>query len=490
MGSVNKYGSLRKHQQRARDVVDEIAKGKRPGSKITTAGVTPGGGKTLMAAIFAGGMADYGLIDQVLVVVPNDPLRRQMLEGFHDHQRGLDRFLSASSSQRTIAGTGRPFGQCVTYQRLTSERSAAKLAKWTAKKRTLVIFDECHHLCEDKAWERGAGRILEASSHGLFMSGTLGRWDEEKIPFIRYDASNKVVVDIRYTRADALSEQAILPVEFKLVDAGVMYSHASVPHDTSLSRATAKEQARALKTALKSADYVADFISTALGDWERYREQYYPSSAIVVCHSQEAARRAMRHVSHAFPKHRAALSLSDDGTKADRAIKRFRSGDVTVLVTVRKAYEGLDVPNASHLVYLGDSRSWPFLDQVIARVTRFNKNSTLSWSDQRGYVYTPADLRVHEYINNMMAEQSEHFREKERSMGTAFARRRSSFRPDSAELTSIGMGADGRVLTEPENEGIRRLELEYAWMAHRAPLLDKLRLATDLGLVPQEAHDA
>lgn len=481
---------LRKHQKRALEVAEEIAGGKRRGQKVITAGITPGGGKTLMASLLANKLADEGSVDQVLVVVPNDPLRRQMLESFHAPVLGLDRFLRASSAQSSIPGTGRPFGQCVTYQRLTSEREARKLAKWARSKSTLVIFDECHHLCEEKAWERGAAHLVDAAAVVLCMSGTLWRWDEERIPFIAYDARNRAVIDIRYSRADALEEQAILPVEFKLIDGTAIYEHHSVPHDTRLSSAIQKEQPRALKTALLSGDYAEDFIATALGDWERYREQYYPSSAIVVCHSQKTARRAMSIVAKRFPKHAAAISLSDDGAKADRAIKRFRSGDVTILVTVRKAYEGLDVPNASHLVYLGDSRSWPFLDQVIARVTRHNRNATLPWSDQRGYVYTPDDARMRDYIANMLNDQAEYFREKERGDGMSAARPRSSFRPEAAEVVSVGNAANGRVLTEAENAGIRALEERFPWTALRAPLLDKLEMANSMGLIAVEGADA
>lgn len=483
---MSNYGKLRKHQKRAVEVAEEIAIGKRRGQKIVTAGITPGGGKTLMSAVFCDVLASADLIEQVIVVVPNNPLQRQMVEGFHSPKRSLHRFLRASSSQQPIPGTGVPFGQCVTYQKLTSEREAKKLAKWASKRKTLVIFDECHHLCESKAWERGAAHLVDASVLVLCMSGTLWRWDEERIPFIAYDANNRAVVDIRYSRADAIDEQAILPVEFKLIDGRAIYEHHNVPHNTRLSAAPMKEQARALATALKSADYAEDFIVAALGDWERYREQYYPSSAIVVCHTQKEARRAMGLIRAHFPRHAAALSLSDDGAVANKAIKKFRAGDVSILVTVRKAYEGLDVPNASHLVYLGNARSWPFLDQVIARVTRFNAGSALGWEDQRGHVYTPDDLRMREYIANMLNEQAETYREKARRDGSAMPRESSSFKPEGAEVVSIGNGADGRVLTEEENAGVHALEERFPWLTVRAPLLHKLEIALSMGLIPPE----
>lgn len=483
---------LRSHQLKAIAVAEEVAAGMRPGQKMIVAGITPGGGKTLMAALLAHVLANAGLIDRVIVVVPNDPLRRQMIESFHCPERGLDRFLRSPTANDVLAGTGRPFGPCVTYQMLAGGGDAKRIAKMAAEHKTLVIFDECHHMSENKAWERGAERIVAHAVLALNMSGTLWRWDEERIPFIPYDENQRAIVDIRYSRAEALSEKAILPIEFKLFDGSAIYSHRDVPHVTRLSSAPLREQARALRTALSSEDYVESFVVTALSDWERYREQHYPSSAIVVCHTKAAARRAYKLVRRVFPKHFAALSLSGEGAAADRAIKRFRSGDVTILVTVRKAYEGLDVPNASHLVCLTNIRSWPFLDQVIARVTRFNKHSTLPWEGQRGYVYMPDDLRARNYIENMLNEQDEYYRERAAPAptGSGVDRGHSSFKPESSEVVSIGNGADGRILTDAENVGVQRLEERFPPLALRVPLLMKLEIARGLGLVPGEVADA
>ncbi len=474
------YGPLRKNQSRAIAVALEIVS-KRRDHKVVVAGVTPGGGKTLMASLFANTLADHGIIQRVIVVVPNDALRQQMVDGFHDRSRGLDRFLRAPSGQTTLAGTGIPFGQVVTYQLLMNPKEAKRLARWCAEVPTLVIFDECHHLCSEKAWEVGARALVESCPRVLCMSGTLWRWDEGQIPFLHYDDNGRAAVDIRYSRNEALVEQAVLPVEFAFVDGNVLYDNKSVPHDTRLTSATMKEQPRALKTALSDEKYASEFIATALQDWERYRERYYRSSAIVVCHSKRSAQRAYRLVRKDFPKHSSALSL-DGEPNSDRAIKKFRSGDHAILVTVRKAYEGLDVPCASHLVYLGDSRSTPFLDQVIARVTRFNDKADLPWADQRGHVYVPDDKRMREYVDNMLNEQAEYFREKQRGSGVGVERPRSTFRPRDASVTSVGFGYDGHCLTTEENIGVRELEKLYPHM--RAPMVDKLDMATKMGLVP------
>lgn len=475
------YGSLRKHQLRAVVVAREIV-ARRRHQKVTTAGVTPGGGKTLMCSLFANELADGGLIQQVLVVVPNDPLRVQMERGFHDKERGLTRYLKQATSQGTLPGLGKPFGKVITYQSLMNARFVKRLVSWMKKSPTLVIFDECHHLCTNKAWENGATPLVEAAAHVLCQSGTLWRWDEERIPFISYDADNRARVDIRYSRPEALAEQAILPVEFKLFDGKAIYQHREVPHESMLSSAPLKEQARALATALNSDNYAEAFLVHALSDWEKYNSSH-PSRAIIVCKNKKLARQALAVARQRFEKHNPVLSVSGE-TGSNRAILAFIKGINQILVTVKKAYEGLDVREATHLIYLSDVRSTPFLDQVIARITRFNPNSALLWNDQRGYVYAPDDHHMRHYVNTTHDEQAEYFKEHERNDGgVEVGSRRNTFKPIDANVTNINHGIDGRCLTVEENIGVNELGSKYPTLANQS-LTVRLQLANDLGLIP------
>jgi superfamily II DNA or RNA helicase len=483
MIDLEKLGILRLHQDRGRVVANELVAGRRH-QKIVVAGVTPGGGKTLMSAIFANVLADHSMIEQVLVVVPNDPLRLQMFQSFHDPSRGLCRYLGRVGGQRqgNLPGLGAPFGTVVTYQALTSDVALKRWVRWASKKRTLVIFDECHHLCEQKAWVRAAEKLVEASRLVLMMSGTLWRWDEERIPFVTYDSSGKAAIDIRYSRTDALREKAILPVEFRFFDGKACYEFRDKPHDTALSTATAKEQARAVKTALMNDEFVHPFLAAGMQDFERYRASYYPSQAIGVFHDKKRTRAAASWGRGAFPKNQPVVSLCGE-SGSDKAIVRFREGTFPVLFTVRKAYEGLDVRGATHLFYLGDSRSWPFLDQVIARVTRYNDKAPLSWEEQRGYVYVPDDKRTREYVQNMMEEQDAYYRERDDATGTTSTNaRRGRFVPVSAEQTGSGYGMQGHVCTTEENIGLSKLAERYPQL--RAPLTYRLEFANILGLIP------
>lgn len=488
--SVTETQPLRKHQARALEVVDRIVGGKVT-KKVITADITPGGGKTLMASLFAHALEEAGVIERVLVIVPNVPLRDQMVSSFHDPGRGLTGHLRWSGRQSTLPGAGRAIGQAQTYQLLSNPKKARKFYRWCAEKPTLVIFDECHHLCEaeHKAWAVGARTVVEGARLVLCMSGTITRGDKKAIPFIEYDSGNRAIVDIAYPRHEALEEGAVLPVEFRCFDAEVTYEHRRVEHRVELSAATDDEQSRALKTALVSRDYVETAIGRALGEWETFRAQRdYPSSAIVVCHNKTSARIAFDIVRSNFSKYRSGISIDGD-PQADKMIERFRRNELNILITIRKAYEGLDVPSATHLVYLGNIRTHPFLDQVIARVTRVDRRAHLPASEQRAFVYVPNDPPVHQYVRNMLNEQAPYFEAHEKCSrdGVADFRGASTFRPGGAELTKTGSGVDGRMLTDAQHAGAERVRAMNdrfrTW-----GVIELLALAERMGFIPEAAE--
>ena len=422
-----KYGSLRSHQRDAVDVAIRVLKGEVQ-DRVIVAGVTPGGGKTLMAALFADILFDAEFIEQVIVVVPNKPLARQMRDGFNAPDRGLNRYLGdrASKGGKLLPGMSRPCGRVYTYQYIAANPD--ELLRRAKKKATLLILDEPHHLSENRAWSKAIEPVVSASKLVLMMSGTLSRGDGEPIPFVTY-VDGVAKKHIEYSRLAALGERAILSISVKRYDGDSFYEHRGEERRHALSTAPKKEQARALKTALLTHEFVDHIVIDALRDWSQYRREKYASKAIVVAHTQRAARRLAALISRNFPEAHAVLAVCDEPT-ADQAIHDFRSGRANVLVTVRKAYEGLDVKSATHLVYLGDARTFGFLDQVIARVTRVNGESCLSWEEQEARIFVPDDAKSRAYLDRLLEEQSDSFDQKGETPGVGAARPHSTFKPE------------------------------------------------------------
>src|SRR5262249_34472194 len=140
-----------------------------------------------------------------------------------------------------------------------------------------------------------------------------------------------------------------------------------------------------------------------------------------------------------------------------------------VLVTVGMAYEGLDVPSATHLVCLSDTRSAPWLEQAFARVTRFNPRCGVELERQCAYIYVPDDLRMREFIDRIMEEQEEEIRERAGRPEGAPGYGVPTFRPGRAEL-GPNTYADlfGR-LSEEESERISLLVKNKPALAHWKP---------------------
>jgi hypothetical protein len=68
------------------------------------------------------------------------------------------------------------------------------------------------------------------------------------------------------------------------------------------------------------------------------------------------------------------------------------------------AYEGLDVPAITHIACLTHIRSKPWIEQMIARATRFDGEAG-PWEEQMAYVYVPDDRFMNAIIANMQDEQ-------------------------------------------------------------------------------------
>jgi len=101
------------------------------------------------------------------------------------------------------------------------------------------------------------------------------------------------------------------------------------------------------------------------------------------------------------------IATSEYTTAARETIAAFRRGVYPVLVTVAMAYEGLSVPQVSHIACLTHIRSVPWLEQCFARANR------LAPGKRAGYVYGPADRRFLEAIRMIETEQAQALREQE-----------------------------------------------------------------------------
>ena len=145
----------------------------------------PASGKTLASLLIGALLLDKGLIEKIIVLVPTDYLRTQMVgdgEQIGLHFDGKD------------YRTDKKFdGIVTTYQMLGSKcrdtgrfNKAELLRKVCQDYKTLVIADECHHIGERNSWGEAFTHAFSLSIARLMTSGTYFRTDGQRLPWTRY----------------------------------------------------------------------------------------------------------------------------------------------------------------------------------------------------------------------------------------------------------------------------------------------------------------
>ena len=107
----------------------------------------------------------------------------------------------------------------------------------------------------------------------------------------------------------------------------------------------------------------------------------------------------------------AALAISEDTKEARSAIQRFREDDkCCILVTDQMAYEGLDVPQISHIAYLTNYRSKPWCEQSYGRAIRINEEV---FTKQKAFVFLPRDPLAVKVVEDIEKDQNKYLKIKE-----------------------------------------------------------------------------
>jgi hypothetical protein len=364
-------------------------------------------------------------------VVPRDTLRRQAEEAFVDpawraflgHSHAVRAAENAPDLCRGLAG------YVTTYQAIAAAPDL-HLAEFN-RHRYLLCIDELHHLpglsdldgtaaaAEDTAWSRALLPLLETAGLRLLMTGTMERADKRPILWLAYGKDRyarrqrRVELEVPgwavvgYSRRAALAERAIIPVRFGALDGEAEWFVGKDRFAVSSFQDAGDKVRSMLFTALRTG-YADDLLRRAFLDcWDRRArrrvELGLPPDAqakglgklLVVAPDQAAARgytETIRGWLGGGPAAEAgvALAISDERDAVER-IARFRMRpDPSVLVTVGMAYEGMDAPEVTHIACLTQIRSVPWLDQMVARATRFDPHGG-AYEDQLAVVYHPDD---------------------------------------------------------------------------------------------------
>ncbi len=378
--------SLRPQQYELHTTVNEIISGKSNVKDIFLFWA-PGGGKSLAPVV----LSDMLINNRKQIwVVPRDALKFQ---GESDYQ---NEYYPVDKVARVADNSGDPFRGCdaclTTYQAI-----GANPEKWIEvcrKYNIMLILDEFHHLSNHGDWIKSISEMKKLSFLSVFMTGTITRGDDTKIPFVPYvgnsvNFSNTETTKwICYSREQALKDGSILPFEAILINGSGKYIDKE-----GFERGFKKfsDSGDELRCAFKT-DYAYHLLDMAVSHWRSFRIEKEFAKMLIVSPDIETAKEYLLYLKRYFAI-RAGIATSDDNKSCKGNVKKFKQpntqyGSLNCLVTVGIAYEGLSVPAITHMAVLTLIRSIPWLEQCTARPGRNHPGKEI------GYIFAPEDPRM------------------------------------------------------------------------------------------------
>ena len=402
---------LRAHQEAFTRAIDGIISGSL--TRDIIAHVIPGGGKSTLP-IQAGRLITAGLADRICWICPRMSLQDQAERNFLD-PRFREMFghrltiRSATNDHNPSRGLN---GFVTTYQALGVDKEKTVLRDFE-RFRYILVLDEFHHLAEDGDWTKPIQELYERAAYRVLMTGTMGRGDQKKIAFLPYGevAPGEWVPGyagigdcefIRYDRRQALAEQAIIPLEFHFADGVAEWEKESGARVTAKLSTGRVDANQALYTALKT-EYAQELLTAGVGHWQDMRKYYNPNGSLLVVAANIETAKEYTTILRSRGLH-AEIATSDDTKGAVRNINALKAGRLRILVTVAMAYEGLDCPSISHIICLTNTRSLPWIEQMVARAVRIDPQAG-PYESQRGYIFAPADRMFTEIAAKIEADQ-------------------------------------------------------------------------------------
>ena len=398
----------RKHQIETENTKDGIIAGSLINKILCK--VTPGGGKSMLP-IIAGKLIKAGLADALCWVVPRQTLQDQGERNFldpafrdmFDHNMVIRASTNDENPCRGLSGF------ITTYQAIGVCRNCLDFV--FKRNRMILILDEFHHVELEGTWHKALKQLVKDAAYILLMTGTLERGDKKKISYIEYDEigsgyipkfeDNDKTKVIEYSRADALSEKAIIPLSFHLSDGQARWINLDgIEMESSIKKASKDIAPQALFTAL-STGFADELLQAGLQHWQEIKKYNKKSKLLVVTSNYKLAKITANSL--AMLGLNSEIATSHESKQAAQAIKEFRGDKIDILVTIAMAYEGLDVPDITHIVCLTNIRSTPWIEQMVARAVRIQGD--IPYESQAGYIFAPDDVFFREIVKKIKKEQ-------------------------------------------------------------------------------------
>jgi len=346
--------------------------------------VAPGGGKSKLPVILASLLLP-SVAEKVLWIVPRNALKTQGEAEFLDPRFPTPKRLRAVRGNESDPARGCD-GYITTFQALGMSPDSHLSFVMTHK--TVLFLDEIHHVADDSSWADALAPMIDAAVLVVYASGTLSRHDGQRIHGLEY---RNGLVDlrprdgvkvIRYGRGQALKDGNILPVNLLTIDGAAEWvAKNGERRKVDSLYGSGDDRSDTLFSMLRT-EYAKHLLRACLVHWDEHRKTYPAAKLLVVAPDIETAKEYQGYLASRILSE---IATSDDGPGARRAIAEFKRGTFPALVTVGMAYEGLSVPEITHIACLTMIRSKEWLEQMAARGNRPADGKEEAW------VFAPKD---------------------------------------------------------------------------------------------------
>jgi len=349
------------------------------------ASATPAAGKTTFGLHIAHRMLSAGFVSRVVVAGPTTHICRQWAADAARY--GID--LEPNRPNSDGPESADFHGVAVTYQTIAAGPATHRQA--AARRPTLLIADEPHHMGDQAAWGTQTRSAFDGARFRLLLSGTPFRSDNSAIPWVSYDEDGVSRADYAYGYPQALRDRVCRPITFLPYDGEMEWLSdgrlRSADFDLAL---PATEAARRLRTALSpDGEWMGEVLRDADARLSEVRADGHPDAGGLVIASDQDHARAIAQRLGTVSGERPELVMSDE-PGASRRIAEFASSERRWLVSVLMVSEGVDIPRLRVGVYATAARTELFFRQVVGRFIR----ATPGPRRQMSYLLIPADPRL------------------------------------------------------------------------------------------------
>lgn len=428
-----------------RELHDAVMARVAAGEMVTVANVSPGSGKTLAYQWILTDLMRRGIIDFGAIYVPRISLATQAettyrsevkrghevgdFELFHPAGR-LERIRHRGNKPPLLppGATREAFVTC--FASLTAQPDVHLQWAQEHEGRFLLIADEAQFCGTDDAGDDLFGgtkaayyieQMAQYARHTVLLTGTPYRADKKKLVLADYeqgpDGRLRLIshANARYRDGvGATPEPYLRRFEMSLTRANVeLTNDDGETYEDETTSPKLYEYMSSLKPVLRRSEVwqpVVDGVVQRLRFMQRINPNY---RALVACMEQSEARAVANYLRSTHPGLKVVQALSEDGPKAEAALREFRTEKADVLVTVRMAFLGYNCPEITVVGVLTNYRDEGHLMQLVFRGGRVwdPAKSGHPAKEQRLHIVTIDDPRMTAFLNYLKNEQDKGIRE-------------------------------------------------------------------------------